>query len=253
MRLATFGMILFAITASGESRLVSVGGRRLAIDCAGERSAAGTVVLLAGGGRTLKDWAKVQPEVAKFARVCSYDRAGLGESEKVAQPPQLLDDVLGDLHVLLQEAGEKPPYVLAGHSIAGIYARRFASKFPGEVKGLVMVDSSHEEQGWRFREIDAPGMPATPELAELFPATPGRRLEWRTELPLIVLGQGELGPKPPPLTEEQYAAMNRVWRVLQEDLAKRSPKGEFRLAKQSGHYIHRDEPELVIQAIRNVF
>jgi len=90
---------------------------------------------------------------------------------------------------------------------------------------------------------------------------PGERLQWRTELPLIVLGRGTPAERKARdgsdsqtnrMTEEQFAAWDRIWRQFQEDLATRSTHGEFRLAEKSGHFIQRDQPELVIQAIRDV-
>lgn len=119
-----------------------------------------TVILLAGGGRTARDWEKVKPAVSGVARVCSYDIAGMGESDK---PPhdQSVDEIVDDLRALLRAAGEKPPYVLTRYSIAGLYCRRFATRFPDEVSGLVFVDSSHEEQFARLRQIVAIAIPRT--------------------------------------------------------------------------------------------
>jgi pimeloyl-ACP methyl ester carboxylesterase len=142
-----------SIAAFGEMRMIGVGDRRLSIDCAGEAGSA-TVVLIAGGGRTAADWAKVQPAVAKFARVCSYDRAGFGASDKASSIIQPVDEVVNDLHELLRASGEKRPFILVGHSVAGIYARSFVTKFAGEVAGLVFVDSAHEEQALRFHKLD---------------------------------------------------------------------------------------------------
>jgi pimeloyl-ACP methyl ester carboxylesterase len=190
----------------------------------------------------------VQPAASVFARVCSYDLAGLGESDKPAKP-QTVREIIEDLRALLKAAGEKPPYVLVGHSIAGIYCRRFETKFPDELAALVFVDSSHEEQFWRLHEIDPNGPPPNPDLADIFYIKRGQRLEWKTKLPLIVLAHGKRGTRPAQFTEDQFDAFDRVWRELQQDLAKRSPNGQFRLAGQSGHFIQTDQPELVIQAI----
>src|SRR5581483_5056467 len=85
------------LVARAAERLVSIGTRRLAIDCTGDRLASSTVVLMAGQGRTAKDWVKVQAKVSTFARVCSYDRAGLGDSDESPQP-QSADEIIGDLH-----------------------------------------------------------------------------------------------------------------------------------------------------------
>ena len=255
------GLLATSIGVFGEHRMISVGDRRLSMDCDGAAGPA-TVVLIAGGGRTAKDWAKVQPAVASFTRVCSYDRAGFGESDKAASKLQTVDEVVDDLHGMLTASGEKKPFILVGHSIAGLYARSFVTKFPHEVAGLVFVDSSHEEQMLRLHELDPKGPGLNQVTAQLgFFVKPGERLEWRTELPLIVLGHGKPVPRKARdgsdsqtnrMTEEQFAAWDRTWRELQEDLAKRSTHGEFRLAEQSGHFIQVDQPELVIQAIRDV-
>jgi pimeloyl-ACP methyl ester carboxylesterase len=97
-------------------------------------------------GSTAKDWAMVQPGVSGFSRVCSYDHASHGESDKAPAALQSVDEVVDDLHGWLKASGEKRPFILVSHSISGLYARRFVTRFPSEAAGLVFVDSSHEEQ-----------------------------------------------------------------------------------------------------------
>lgn len=241
--------LLGAYPAHAEHRLVSVGDHRLSVNCEGD-PARQTVVFIAGAGRTAEDWAKVQPAVSRFARVCSYDRAGSGESDKTAKP-QAVAEIIEDLHRLLSAAGEKAPYVLVGHSIAGIYCRRFATAYPADVAGLLFLDSSHEEQIARLHEVDPAGPVPSGEMTDLF-YPPGKNLNWQTNVPLIVIAQGKPGPPIPGLSAEQNAGFARVWRELQEDLSKRSPKGQFRVAENSGHFIQLDEPELVVKAIRQL-
>jgi len=121
-------------------RLVDVGGRKLHIKCTGTGSP--TVVLEAGGGAFAIDWALVQPRVAEFTRVCSYDRAGLGWSD--AGPSyETVEQIVSDLHGLLQKAGEKTPYVLVGASIGGIYIRAYQHTHPAEVAALVFTNSAN--------------------------------------------------------------------------------------------------------------
>lgn len=250
--LVLIGMLGASLPASAEQRLVSIGDRRLSIDCQGTAKGAPIVVLMAGGGRPAKDWEKVQPTVAREARVCSYDRAGLGASDKTPKL-QTAQEIVDDLRALLKAAGEAGPYVLVAHSMAGIYARGFESRFPRETAALVLVDSSHEEQFLRLRQL-APDLPLPPEVTAsqgLF-AEPGQRLAWKTSVPVIVLRHGKAPPRPPQFTEALYKAYDEAWTVFQEDLAKRSPRGELRVAEQSGHMIQLDQPELVIQAIRDV-
>jgi pimeloyl-ACP methyl ester carboxylesterase len=122
--------------------LVDVGGRKVHINCTG--SGQPTVVLEAGSGAFALDWLFVQPEIAKTTRVCSYDRAGLGWSDPLGKP-ETPDGVVRDLHAALQSAGEKPPYVLVGASIGGLYARAYQLQYPTDVAGLVLVDSAHED------------------------------------------------------------------------------------------------------------
>lgn len=234
-------------------RLVSIDGRRLSIDCEGIAGNTPVVVLMAGGGRTAKDWSEVLPAVAKFARVCSYDRAGLGESDNPPGKTQSADEIVDDLRRLLAAVSEKGPYILVAHSASGIFARRFAATHPAETAGLVMVDSSHEEQLIRRQELNPQDPPPVENAARRgFLIKPGARLEWHTNVPMIVLCHGKSFPHTAEMSEEKWAAWERIWREMQEDLAKRSPRAEFRVAEKSGHFIQRDQPELVIQAIRDV-
>ena len=246
----------------GEHRMISIGDRRVSVYCDGDPGRSRTVILIPAGGSTAKDWAMVQPAVSGFSRVCSYDHASHGESDKAPVALQSVDEVVDDLHGWLKASGEKAPFILVSHSISGLYARRFVTLFPGEVGGLVFVDSSHEEQAWRLHELDPQGPGLDDLTARLgYFVKPGERLEWRTDLPLIVLGRGIPSPRRARdgsdsqtnrMTEEQWTAWDRTWRELQEDLAKRSTHGEFRLAEQSGHFIQRDQPQLVIEAIRDI-
>jgi pimeloyl-ACP methyl ester carboxylesterase len=124
-------------------RLVDVGGYRLHLYCTGEGTP--TVVLDAGLGGGALDWSTVQPEVSKFARVCAYDRAGMAWSDSGVRP-RTSRQVVTELHALLGNAGVQAPYVLVGHSIAGIHVQLYASQYPDQVAGVVLVDSSHEDQ-----------------------------------------------------------------------------------------------------------
>jgi pimeloyl-ACP methyl ester carboxylesterase len=121
-------------------RLIDIGGYRLHLNCTGEGGP--TVVLDYGLEGSYLDWYKVQPEIARFARVCSYDRGGYGWSDSSPRPrvPSVMAD---ELYRLLQAAGEKPPYILVGHSYGSAVAQTFASKFPDTTAGLVLVDGVH--------------------------------------------------------------------------------------------------------------
>ena len=86
-------------------------------------------------------WQTVQPRVAEFARVCSYDRSGIGWSES-GREPRTSQRIVRELHTLLSDAGEEAPYVLVGHSFGGANVQLYAAEYPDEVAGMVLVDSA---------------------------------------------------------------------------------------------------------------
>lgn len=124
-------------------RLVDIGGYRLHINCTGTGSP--TVILDAGLGGTSLDWSKVQPAVARFTRVCSYDRAGYGWSES-GPGPRTSQQIVKELHLLLAHAQVHGPYVLVGHSVGGLNMRLYAYRYPEEVAGMVLLDATSEHQ-----------------------------------------------------------------------------------------------------------
>lgn len=129
-------------------------GRRMNIYCRG--SGLPTVILVAGMGDSTISWALVQPAVAARTRACSYDRAGLGFSDGSSRP-STASNIAEDLHALLRAAHVPPPYVLVGHSAAGMYIRVFADRYLDEVVGMVSVEGSHEDQSVRGWAIGASG------------------------------------------------------------------------------------------------
>jgi pimeloyl-ACP methyl ester carboxylesterase len=99
----------------------------------------------AGLGGGVLDWSAVQPEVSQFAKVCTYDRAGMGWSEKGSNL-RTSQQIVTELHTLLGKSGLQGPFILVGHSIGGINMQLYASRYPNDVAGMVLVDSSHENQ-----------------------------------------------------------------------------------------------------------
>jgi pimeloyl-ACP methyl ester carboxylesterase len=244
--LNSVALLLLLVQAFGANlcaqESVQINGHTLFLDCRGTASGP-TVILLAGGGGTTDTWNKVQPAVSTFARVCSYDRAGLGKSSPLHEP-QTAAEIVNDLALLLKQSKIPVPYLLVGHSIGGLYARRFDERFDSKVAAMVLVDSSHEEQIWRFARDEPSALAEYPNWkdevateAEGF-LPPGRRLQWHFTKPLIVLEHG-VPPEP-------------VWHAMQEDLASRSPVGRLITATGSSHYIQKLDPELVIESIRTV-
>src|ERR687897_752250 len=111
------------------SEMVDVGGSSMHLHCTGEEGRAPTVVMDIGAGGNLLDWQSVQPGVAKFARVCSYDRAGTGWSDQGPQP-RTSQQIVKELHTLLGNAGVEGPYVLVGHSFGGVNMQLYARRHP---------------------------------------------------------------------------------------------------------------------------
>jgi len=147
--LAVIGASYEAIMAAGDverypppGKLVDVGGYRLHLHCVGEGSP--TVIMEAGGGGNVLHWMLVQPAIAQSTRVCAYDRAGMGWSEP-GPLPRTPQQIVAELHTLLTNARIPGPYILLGHSIGGKYARLYASQYPQDVVGLVLVDGRHED------------------------------------------------------------------------------------------------------------
>ena len=269
-------------------RLVDVGGYRLHIHCLGTEGAkAGPVVVMdAGIGECSLGWSLVQPQIARFARVCSYDRAGLGWSD-AAPTARTSQQIVNDLHALLERAGIAPPYVLVGHSFGGLNVRLYASQFPEEVVGLVLVDAANENYSIshlnplyiRLGLLTAfLGIPrlfaglvlsANPIFAvdSRYPsayraiATSTKylntvRREWSAvdeSWRQARNSKKSLGDRPLvallPTSEHELFP---VAKQLQMDLASRSTAGRLIMVEQSSHHIQHDRPETVIDAVREV-
>jgi pimeloyl-ACP methyl ester carboxylesterase len=120
-------------------QLIDVGGHSLHLNCSGSGSP--TVILEPGGGAWSSDLGLITPAVARGTRVCVYDRAGRGWSEP-ADSPQDGAEIATDLHTLVHRGHVPGPYVMAGHSFGGLYVLAFAARYPDEVAGMALVDST---------------------------------------------------------------------------------------------------------------
>src|SRR5262249_10469199 len=248
-----------SIQRNGSQR-VEAGGHHLRMLVAGNGNP--TVVLESGLGDTLESWAKMQPEVAKFSQVVANDRAGLGQSES-SPKPRTARQIATELHTALRNADLAPPYVLVGHSAGGLYIRVFASMYPNEVAGMVFVDPTPEEFFERLKAIQSPEEQKKFEEKKqdyAAKASEGRRAEWtsldidlkeaRTAIPLpnvpLILLTG-MGAEPDKTSEAK-----QLWLSLHNEWLKQLPNARHIITDKSGHYIQIDEPELVIDAIRQV-
>jgi pimeloyl-ACP methyl ester carboxylesterase len=155
---------LFGTGLSSPGLYVTLGdGRRLFLDCRGGGS---PIVLLEGGyAANSQAWFKVQPVIARSTRVCSYDRAGYGQSDPGPLPRDGLA-VAKDLDEALHRAHEAGPYVVVGHSAGALYVRIFADLRPRDVVGMVLIDPSVEYQDERFSSHFGPGFGSIEPLRE---------------------------------------------------------------------------------------
>jgi pimeloyl-ACP methyl ester carboxylesterase len=249
-----------AISVDAQSltdRSIAIEGTSIHLRCGGTRAAGPIVILEAGAGGGTDSWLTVHESIAGLVRVCAYDRPdtkGSGPYPKgmtAAQYPAFL-------LAMLREAGEAPPYVMVGHSFGGLIVSLAAATFPAEVSGLVLVDSSHEDQMKRMAAITGPPPPppATPPPGAAPPPPAGVRFpdfadvvrakRFRTDLPLAVLTAAR------PMPDPEWTKIAPLWLEMQRELASRSTRSSHIVLDNAGHFIQRDAPEAVVDAIRKV-
>ena len=271
-------IIAYAAGNKNSGGLIDIGGsRKMYLECQG--TGFPTVVLISGTRGAHDDWtdlidpknpagamkpgeSAVFPQVSKFSRVCAYDRPGttrndntVTDSTPVLQPTTAQQGVV-DLHALVNAAKEPRPYVLVGHSWGGLIARLFASTYPDEVAGLVLVDPASEflktsltpEQWATYikatkKLIESKGLEAPDHVRtlDLLHGTPGVH-----PMPIVVLTSdkrfdfGAGGP-------ETWGA----WRSAHDRLAKLL-NAKHISDTHSGHAIQMEQPQVVVDAIREV-
>jgi pimeloyl-ACP methyl ester carboxylesterase len=267
---------------------VDIGGRSLYMECRGRGSP--TVILEAGFRSRADYWiddliqpdaprTMVFPGVAAFSRVCAYDRPGTttfidgtllpSRSDPVSMPRTALESV-HDLHALLQAAMAPGPYVLVGHSYGGMFARLYASTYPSEVVGMVLVDAFSEgledqmtpDQWTAYEELFQPVPEALAGYEDLeftdldTSASQVREATAVSPLrpqPLVVLSRGQAMEMPADLPGGLTGeGLEHAWSVEQDRLAALLPDAKHVIAHESEHYIQLQQPELVIAAVREV-
>jgi pimeloyl-ACP methyl ester carboxylesterase len=258
-------------------QLVDVGGHRLHVWCTG--AGAPAVILESGLGGSSAGWGFVQPDVARFTRVCSYDRAGMGYSDP-GPSPRTARRIANELAALVDRSGVGGPVVLVAASSGGFNVRVFASEHTDRVAGLVLVDASHEDQA---HEV--------PRLARFVPL-----LSSVGVLRLLGISFG-LSPESLPPSVQRFARATRfraagyqaaadeiihiresasevrssrrkltiplvvvtggrgadaTWLDLQRDQVTLSERGCQIIAEQSGHVVPIDQPQVIVEAIRRI-
>jgi pimeloyl-ACP methyl ester carboxylesterase len=257
---------------------VSIGTHRLYINCLGTGSP--TVVIDTDLGDASEKWRPIQREVSRDTRVCIYDRAGYGRSEPGPMPRHSLQ-VASELKQLLDNAGVGGTYLLVGHALGSLNMQVFASQYPDRVAGMVLVDPPPIQfiTGERFPEVyqvveqqtndlweAAEAAYRTTDPAEKVKATYFETLASEQammladsakqvaaitsfgDIPVTVLVAGKLNPT----YGASAATFQQFWIEQNQELAKKSRQGIFILAEESGHNLHLDVPDLVIEAIRQM-
>lgn len=244
--LLSAGSIVIAYKAVDDlPERVDVGGRLLRMRVQGEGSP--TVVLEIGIGGPLEEWELVQPEVARFTKVVAYDRVGAVELKSKLTG----NDVAHELHAALRKAKIDPPYVLVGQSMGGMYNRVFASLYPDDVVGMVLLDPTQEEfLDWM--KIHHPDKTLSPELVKAFATAAGF---WDTLRELNTLGPLPNVPVTVVTATKFINDPDRIealpiWTAAHAKWVKALPQGRHVLAPDSGHGVQVEKPELVIELIR---
>lgn len=267
-------------------KLVDIGTHRLHINCVGEGSP--SVIIDSGIGGFSLEWFKIQNQLSNDVRVCSYDRAGYGWSE-LGPRPRTTARITRELRSLLTEANIPGPYLLVGHSFGGYNIRYFTSEYPELVAGLVFIDASHPQQfnTKEFKRTKSKQQDKKykrsiqirlihPIIADNYPEEKKRiayrlmsslkskstllnesdfmeisanqvaaRNEQPYKFPVVIITRGKrVWPD-----NEMGNRREQQWSNLQNDLENIGIQSEHFLAYKSGHIIHLDQPNLVIENI----
>jgi pimeloyl-ACP methyl ester carboxylesterase len=271
------------------ARLIDIGaGRKMHLECRGQGAPA--VVIVPGARASAADWTSSEPgkanvfaAVAQFTRVCTYDRPGTpvgdapSRSDPVSQPVSAREAV-ADLHGLVTAAGIATPFVVVGHSYGGLVSRLYAMNHPGAVNGMVLLDALSEglraaqtPREWEIQRALLDG--DLTEALKLYPAI--ERFDANSSfdqllaaaplrpMPLTVLSAdqpwGPLipgliadGRLPPDIPADFGYVTDKAQKEAQARLAALVPGAKHVTHTRSGHDIHKERPELVIDSIRDV-
>jgi pimeloyl-ACP methyl ester carboxylesterase len=247
--------LLTACQTLSSTRVATVEGTAHQYSSGG--SAQPVVVFESGLGDGLDVWAKVIPEVTHFARTFAYNRAGYGDSTRQGGARSGAT-IVSELRSLLQHSGLAPPYVLVGHSLGGTYMELYARTYPADVAGLVLVESRAATLTRRCREAHLLMCDPPRFLVGLMPGAAAEEYAASDETFQQIVAAGPLPLVPmivltsTKLRLAEGPNWRRLWLDTQAELAKTTPLAEQRTTMWSGHYIQREQPQLVITAIRDV-
>lgn len=220
------------------------------------------VIFLAGMGDSGETWKVVQDRIAQEASTLSYDRAGVGRSPEAQVVPRTCRDLVDELYDLLQEIEVETPCILVGHSFGGLVARLFASLYPNLVSGMVLVDAAPEYKELAYEKVLPEKLIAANRDYYENPMLNREKIDKiqsyqqivdhfrQSNIPLSIITRGL-----PDVWDEKWPneEILKIEQRLQADFSRLSTSSKQRIAGRSGHYIHHDEPEIVIEEILTMF
>ncbi|WP_245887023.1 alpha/beta fold hydrolase [Umezawaea tangerina] len=246
---------------AGKPTRIRVGDRLVTVSCSGRFGENKPVILLmAGLGDGLDKLSGIQTSLSKEHRTCSYDRLGEGSSDQPTGQ-QDLEDVEKTLSEVLDHVARHHPVVLAGHSLGGLIAARYAPDHQDRVKGMVLLDATPPTMLTDTTSLipETATGPAAELRAGLLATTHGENPEKLAlddgpvrsagTIPVEIVRHGN-----PYLAEipEYGPALEQVWATGQQKWLALSPRSTQSIAEGSGHYIYVDRPDIALQAIQNI-
>lgn len=219
-------------------------------------SGAPTVILESGLGDGKESWAPVYGRIAKLTQVFAYDRAGYGFSRS-SNASRDGATIVRELRSTLRQLDLKPPYVLVGHSIGGTYMELYARSYPEEIGGVVLVDSRHADFTRQCQLADAGSCTPPALLSVMMPGGPRKELADGDRTMDEVLNAGRFPAVPLVVLTggKQFLSSTRfydVWLDTQKSLAGLSDNSRHLVCDRCGHYVHKDNPAMVVEAVKSV-
>ncbi|AQG81128.1 alpha/beta fold hydrolase [Spirosoma montaniterrae] len=283
-------LLIFSISfgkAYAQSQKITIDGTQIAVQVSGletRKQNEPVIVFESGFGTPMQHWNPIFNQVSKIAPVVAYDRPGIGDSQPDQQMPTV-KNVADKLRKVLQALHVKPPYVLVGHSLGGVYVRGFAVYYPQELAGLVIIDpadftetydhfgqymldvglsKAHVDSVMAQRRVETfkpnPKMPTSlqEELQILFNLRRSEFSEFNGKplpnIPISFITSGRFEPFPnaKPIDEALFHSKTkfRIGRWIK--FVDTVPKGRFFYSANAGHFVHRDDPGLVVSSIELV-
>ncbi|MFS0861966.1 alpha/beta fold hydrolase [Fredinandcohnia sp. 179-A 10B2 NHS] len=260
--------------------IVNVGKYNLHYYAVGEKNGLPTIVLESGSGTpsSYSDWRYIQPELAKLTRVISYDRAGYGWSDD-ANISRTSEQIVEDLHELLLKSDETGPFILVGHSFGGLNVQLFAERYSSDVRGVVLLDSSIpgvrpdvtssqlkvtqflRQSGLmrvigEFEGLPVPKAVVSDGISEEFLYKRFYNKDQISEIEKMGVEdfpEISLGDIPVTIiSAREEETNNKEWQRQQDQFLQLSTNSKRVIVENSSHYIHHDQPELVIKEIKNL-